>query len=218
MGYKAEHTVDLDTQALVALQVCGGDDGDTGSLLWSLVQADRSLKEVGVDKDTRLSEVVADRGYHSNHTMKMLKRARIHSYVAEPDRGRRNWKKDASAKEAVYANRRRIRGERGKRLQRLRAEYVERSFAHAYETGGLRRTQVRGHLNIYKRLCIHAGAFNLGLVMRKLIGKGTPRGFHGLASALATFFDRLNDTFVRIAGYGRFLSYSFRVVSMSGNA
>lgn len=100
------------------------------------------------------------------------KASEIRSYVAEPDRGRRNWKKDAPAREAVYANRRRIRGDRGKRLQRLRAEHVERSFAHTYETGGMRRTHLRGHTNIYKRLCIHGGAFNLRLVMRKPHRKG----------------------------------------------
>ena len=210
MAHKAEHTVDLDTQALVALQVCGADEGDTASLLWSLVQADRSLKEVGVDEQIRLSEVVADRGYHSNATMKMLRTAEIRSYVAEPDRGRRNWKKDAPAKEAVYANRRRIRGDRGKRLQRLRAEHVERSFAHTYETGGMRRTHLRGHTNIYKRLCIHGGAFNLGLVMRKLTGKGTPKGLYGLASVFSTFADRANALLGRIFGYLRLLSCPFR--------
>ena len=149
LAHKAEHTVDLDTQALVAVQVCGADAGDTESLSRSLAQADRNLQEV--DEKTALSEVVADKGYHSNHTMKTLKEAQIRSYVSEPDRGRRNWKKDAPAKAAVYANRRRIRGARGKRLQRRRAEYAERSFAHTYETGGMRRTHLRGHTNIYKR-------------------------------------------------------------------
>ncbi len=162
LAHKAEHTVDVDTQALVAIQVGGADAGDPESLTGSLAQADRTLQEVGqVDEKTALGEVVADKGYHSNQTMKTLKDAQIRSYVSEPDRGRRNWKKDAAAKVAVYANRRRIRGERGKRLQRRRAEYAERSFAHTYETGGMRRTHLRGHSNIYKRLCIHGGAFNL---------------------------------------------------------
>ena len=158
LAHKAEHTVDADTQALVAVQVCGADAGDTESLNESLAQAGGNLKQVPVDEQTALGEVVADKGYHSNGTMKTLKEAKIRSYVSEPDRGRRNWKNDAPAKAAVYANRRRIRGERGKRLQKRRAKYAERSFAHAYETGGLRRTHLRGHTNIYKRLCIHGGA------------------------------------------------------------
>src|SRR3989475_11773548 len=62
---------------------------------------------------------------------------------------------------------------------RRRGEYVERSFAHMYDTGGLRRTHLRGHHNILKRLLVHAGAFNLGLHMRKAFGRGTPRGLQG---------------------------------------
>ena len=155
-------------------------------------QADRNLQAVGdIDDKTALGEVVADKGYHSNHTMKTLKAAKIRSYVSEPDRGRRNWKKDAAAKAAVYANRRRIRGVRGRALQRQRAEVAERSFAHTYQTGGMRRTHLRGHTNIYKRLCIHGGAFNLGLVMRQITGKGTPRALHGLLSAFGAFVHSL---------------------------
>ena len=215
LAHKAEHTVDLDTQALVAVQVCGADTGDTESLSGSLAQADRNLQEVGqVDEQTALREVVADKGYHSNDTMKTLKAAHVRSYVSEPDRGRRNWKKDAPAQAAVYANRRRIRGARGKRLQRRRAEVAERSFAHTYETGGMRRTHVRGHTNIFKRLCIHGGAFNLGLLMRKLIGRGTPRGFHGRLSGLRALARRINGMFSRRPGYLPFLSYPFRAVSM----
>ena len=80
----------------------------------------------------------------------------------------------------MYQNRRRIQGERGKNLLRQRGERVERSFAHLYETGGMRRTHLRRHGNILKRLLIHAAAFNLGLVMRKIGGCGTPRGMEKL--------------------------------------
>ena len=100
----------------------------------------------------------------------------LRSYVAEPDRGRRDWSQEPEAQTPVYANRRRIRGARGRRLMRLRGERIERSFAHLYDTGGMRRTHLRGHTNILKRLLLHAGGFNLGLVMRHLIGRGTPRG------------------------------------------
>ncbi len=79
----------------------------------------------------------------------------------------------------MYGNRRRIRGERGKRLLRQRGEKLERSFAHLYETGGMRRVHLRRHPNILKRLLVHVAAFNLGLVMRRLLGRGTPRGLQG---------------------------------------
>src|SRR2546430_2001464 len=74
-------------------------------------------------------------------------------------------------------------GERGKRLLRQRGEKLERSFAHLYETGGMRRVHLRRHPNILKRLLVHVAAFNLGLVMRKLLGRGTPRGLQGYEAA-----------------------------------
>ena len=106
------------------------------------------------------------------------------SYLSEPDRGRRKWKGKAEAQAAVYANRRRIYGTRGQSLQRLRAEGAERSFPHTYETGGLRRLHLRGRSNIQKRLLIHAAGFNLGLVLRQLLGAGTSRAFAARIRAL----------------------------------
>jgi transposase len=115
-----------------------------------------------------------------------LDAVRIRSYIAEPDRGPRDWSEAPEAQAPVYGNRRRIRGRRGRRLLRQRGERIERSFAHLYDTGGMRRTHLRGHTNILKRLLIHAGGFNLGLVMRHLIGVGTPRGLQGrLAATIA---------------------------------
>jgi len=114
----------------------------------------------------------------------------IRSYVSEPDRERRDWSKAPEAQAPVYGNRRRIRGPRGGHLMRQRSERVERSFAHVYDTGGVRRTHLRGHTNVLKRLLIHAGGFNLGLVMRQLIGAGTPRGLQArVGAALATLFE-----------------------------
>ena len=100
----------------------------------------------------------------------------LRSYIAEPARGRRDWSKEPEAQAPVYGNRRRIRGARGRRLMRRRGETVERSFAHVYDTGGMRRTHLRGHTNILKRILIHVSGFNLGLIMRQVIGVGTPRG------------------------------------------
>ena len=124
-------------------------------------------------------EIIADKGYHSNRIMIELAARGVRSYVAEPARGRRNWSKAPEAQAPVYGNRRRIRGARGRRLMCQRGERIERSFAHVYDTGGMRRTHLRGHTNILKRLLIHAGGFNLGLIMRQLIGLGTPRGLQG---------------------------------------
>ena len=108
----------------------------------------------------------------------------VRSYIAEPDRGRRDWSEAPDAQRRVYANRRRIRGTRGRRLMRRRGEYVERTFAHTYDTGGMRRTHLRGHQNILKRLIVHAAGFNLGLLMRSLVGVGKPRRLQGAAAAV----------------------------------
>jgi transposase len=121
------------------------------------------------------AEIVTDKGYHSNQSCQDLQELGMRTYLSEPERGRRHWAGQAEAQKAVYANRRRVRGERGKRLQRRRGEYVERSNAHMYETGGMRRTHLRGHENILKRLIIHAAGFNLGLLLRSIIGIGKPR-------------------------------------------
>ena len=131
-----------------------------------------------------IDEVVADKGYHSNQVLVDLAALDLRTYIAEPDRGRRNWKNKAAARDAVHANRRRIRGARGLALLRKRSEFLERPNAHLYETGGLRRTHLRGHANILKRLFVHAGGFNLGLFMRTLFGVGTPRGLQGRLAAI----------------------------------
>ncbi len=137
-----------------------------------------------------IAEVVADKGYHSNETMVGFAAIGVRSYVSEPDRGRRHWKGQAAARDAVYANRRRIRGARGKRLLRQRGELLERPNAHLYETGRMRRVHLRGHPNILKRLLVQVCGVNLGLLMRHLTGVGTPRSLQGRAAALSGRADR----------------------------
>ena len=184
LAHKAEHAVDLDSSALVAVTLQGADVGDTTSLIDTAIAAAEQIEAAHAASSARgeLTEIVADRGYHSNQTLVDLAAVGVRSYIAEPDRGRRDWSNTPEAQRPVYANRRRVRGARGKRLLRCRCQYVERSFAHMYETGGLRRTHLRGHQNILKRLLVHAGAFNLGILMRKMFGHGTPRGLQGRRS------------------------------------
>jgi transposase len=181
MAHKAEHAVDLETGAIVAVTVQGADEGDTTTIVETMIAAADQIEDAqaDVDEPQTLEEIIADKGYHSNETMVDLHTVGLRSYVAEPDRGQRDWSEEPEAQAPVYRNRRRIRGPRGRRLMRQRGERIERSFAHLYDTGGMRRTHLRGHENILKRLLIHAGGFNLGLVMRQLIGFGTPRGLQG---------------------------------------
>ncbi len=203
LAHKAEHAVDMETGAIVGVTVQGADQGDTTTIAETVTAAAEDLEAVAAVTDGRttvIDEVVADKGYHSNQVLVDLAALDLRTYIAEPDRGRRNWKKKPAARAAVYANRRRIRRTRGLALLRQRSEYLERPNAHLYETGGLRRTHLRGHTNILKRLLVHVGGFNLGLLMRTLIGVGTPRSLQGHLAAVLTFVIALCT---RVAGHWR---------------
>jgi transposase len=186
LAHKAEHAVDMETGAIVAVTIQPADRGDTTSFETTLEEAMGALSDVAEDEEAAamlseqvLSEVVADKGYHSNAVLSAREEIGIRTYISEPKRGRRNWQGKAEEKDAVYANRRRIKGNRGKELLRRRGEFVERSFAHCYETGAMRRTYLRGHSNILKRVLLHTSGFNLGLVMRHRFGIGKPRALQG---------------------------------------
>lgn len=203
LAHKAEHAVDLGENAhgvILAVNVCDAVVGDTKTLTDTVNQASENLADIKEDQrvsdkisEQWASEVVTDKGYHSNATLTDLDQMNLRTYISEPERGRRNWKaigsaneedaaKAIAAREATYANRRRIRGKRGKALLRRRGEFIERSFAHAYETGAMRRLHLRHRDNIAKRVLIHVAGFNLGLMMRVRYGLLKPRRLSDAAS------------------------------------
>lgn len=199
LAHKAEHAIDLETGAIVGVTVQGADQGDTTTIAETVTAAAEELEAVATATDEHtavIEELVADKGYHSNQVLVDLAALDLRTYIAEPDRGRRTWRKKAAARDVVYANRRRIRGTRGLALQRHRSERLERPNAHLYETGGMRRTHLRGHANILKRLVVHIGGFNLGLLMRTLIGVGTPRGLQDRLTAAVAIIVALNNHLV----------------------
>ena len=216
MAHKVEHAVDMETGAVVGVTVQGADQGDTATLVETLVTAAEQVEAV-LPEGSGVEEVVADKGYHSNETLVDLAAVGVRSHIAEPERGRRNWKGREEARDAVYGNRRRIRSERGRRLQRRRGELVERPFAHLYETGGMREVYLRGHPNILKRLLVHVAGLNLGLLLRQVIGVGTPRGLQGRAAAgvwaLIGLFVGLRSGLERLLT--RFRSDSARIATLS---
>src|SRR5208283_3087167 len=188
LAHKAEHAVDLDTGAVVAVTLQAADLGDTATLDQTLSEAGMAVAElVSREVEQRpedtpkvnvegIEEVVADKGYHSGAVLERVKSYEVRTYIPEKKQaGQRHWEGKTEEQQAVYQNRRRVRGGYGKSLLRRRGELVERSFAHCYETGGMRRTHLRGHENILKRQLIHVGAFNLSLILRQLLGAGTPR-------------------------------------------
>jgi len=192
MAYKGEHALDLETEFVLAATVQHANTGDPDSMPTSVIAAQVNLLRAG--HADGLEELVADKGYHKAQTLSQCRDWGLRTYVAEPKQthGRRWTDKPDGYRDAVYGNRRRIRGRRGKQLQRWRSERVERSFAHVCETGGARRTWLRGLEDVSKRYVIQAAAHNLGLLMRKLFGVGKPRCLQGglgsvLASLLAHF-------------------------------
>ena len=187
LAHKAEHAVDMDTGAIVGVTVQGADQGDTTTITDTLTAAAEELEAVAAVTDGHtavIDDAMMDKGYHRNQMLVDLAALDVRTYIAEPDRGRRVWTGKRDARDAVYANRRRIHDARGLALLRQRSVQLERPNAHLYETGGMRRTHLRGHANILKRLYIHVGGYDLGLLMRARIGIGTPRGLQGRMAAV----------------------------------
>ena len=180
LAHKAEHAVDLETGAVVALTIQPADRGDTQSLEITVSEALENL-EAATGKAETFCELVADRGYHSGAVLEQAQEWEVRTYIAEPKRPRRRWQGRRDLQKSTYSNRRRIRGAHGRQLSRWRTERLERTMAHAYETGGLRRVHLRGHDNVLKRALVHLAGLNLGLVMRQSLRFGTPRGLQGRA-------------------------------------
>jgi len=188
LAHKAEHAVDLQTGAVLAVTLQEADQGDTTTIVETLAQAGENVAELIAQEAEKapdqkpqvhvngIEEVVADKGYHSGAVLAEMQRAEVRTYIPEKkQRGQRDWEGKQEQQRAVYANRRRVNRAYGQRLLRKRGALIERSFAHGYDTGGMRRTHLRGHPNILKRQLIHIGAFNLSLIFRSLLGAGTPR-------------------------------------------
>jgi len=187
LAHKAEHAVDMETGAVIAVTLQAADQGDTTTIHRTLAETAENVAQL-IEREAKkapdeepqvsldpLAELVTDKGYHSNDTILAVQEAQARSYIPEPKREGRKWTGKAAEQKAVYANRRRVKGSYGKRLLQRRGELIERSFAHCYETGGMRRVYLRGRENVLKRQLIHVGAFNLSLIFRQKLGAGTPR-------------------------------------------
>jgi transposase len=206
LAYKAEHAVDLETGAVVALTVQPGDRGDTSSMRTTLADAGETVAEmagqtagaeaagaVAQVNGAGVERVVADKGYHSKQALRDLAGVGVRTMIAEPERKRQKWAGEGAAQAAVYANRRRLETKIAKALMRKRGELIERSFAHLYDTGGMRRVHLRRKDNIAKRVLLHAAAFNLSLILRHMLGVGTARQAADLLTALCFAILRLTQ-------------------------
>jgi transposase len=186
LAYKAEHAVDLDSGLILAAGIHPADTGDTATLVDSVLRVQVNLVRAGLEVE--VEEVVADKGYHKAEVLAECAEWGCRTYIPEPERKKRTWTdKPESWRVATAANRRRVKGERSKRLQKERSELVERSFAHVCETGGGRRSWLRGRVNVSKRYLMQVAAHNLGVVMRSLFGVGKPRVLQGAGGAVFAF-------------------------------
>ncbi|MGB0716809.1 MAG: transposase [Phycisphaerae bacterium] len=175
MAYKTEHAIDLQSDLILAAAVYKADEGDTSTFRDTLIRAQAHAMQAG--STAAIKDAVADKGYHSNEILAWCEEHGVRTYIPEREsRWQRKWSaKSVAQKHAVYGNRRRVKGERGKRLGRLRSEYVERSFAHVCETGGARRTWLHGLNKTAKRYLMYAAGKNLGVIMRALFNIGKPK-------------------------------------------
>ena len=201
LAHKAEHAVDMDTGAVVAVTLQEAHLGDTTTVKETLAEAGTRVAEL-IEREAAaqppekprvnlggIEEVVADKGYHSGPTLQQMQAAGVRTYIPEKKQaGKRHWVGKDDEQRLVYANRQRLQRSKGRRLLRKRGELIERTFAHCYDTGGMRRTHLRKHNNILKRLLIHVAGANLGLLLRNRYGIGTPRGLQGLSLTLDLFF------------------------------
>jgi IS5 family transposase len=199
LKYKAENAVDLDSEVIVAAEIHHGDVGDTKTIEDTVNAAQTNLDEAGTKCE--IEEVVADKGYHSEQTLDDLQNeSGYRTYIPEQERkDRRSWKGKSKRREASYRrNRRNTRGARGRRLQRQRSERVERTFAHLCDTGGSRRTWLRGLAKVRKRYLSAAMAFNLGRIMRSLFGAGKPRHAQVLAEGVCLLYFAIKPRVCRL--------------------
>ena len=205
-AYKAEHAVDLESNLLVTAQIYGADQADVDTIGETVRAANEQLAAAGSEQTVH--EVVGDKGYHKAQTLVELEQELgVRTYIPDsaPEQ-RRVWvDKPEGFQGAVYQNRRRCRGKRGRRLGRKRSEYVERSFAHTCETGGGRRTWLRGQVNVAKRYWVQGAGHNLSLLMRLIYGVGTPRGLQGAYRLLTTLLAWLHRKLRSFTGFARSL-------------
>jgi transposase len=181
LGYKAEHVVDLETEAVLAATIYPGDASDGETFVDSISRSQENVARA--ESEGFAEEVVADKGYHKASELAEVQAFGIRTYIPERnERPKRRWRdKPREWREAFFSNRRRLRRAKGRRLQRLRSERLERTFAHVCGTGGARRTWLRGVDNVQKRYLVTVAARNLGLLMRVLFGVGSPRSLQGIS-------------------------------------
>jgi transposase len=211
MVYKPEHTVDADTGAVVDVDVRPGDEHDTANLATRVLEAEVRMNiALGDDPHTsRVDTIIADKGYFHPTELTTLRESGVRTVVSDRVARRRMDRLSPAEQRTVRAARRAVKSASGKALLRRRGETVERSFEHVLDCGGARGTTLRGRGNIRKRYLIQAACANLSLLLRTLIGIGTPK--QAWAACAARLHAVLADRAVRWVPLLRRRAHSTRV-------
>jgi len=190
LAYKAEHAVDVVSEAIVATTVTFADKSDAQSAPVTLSLAEANLVLAG--SEAQIQEAVMDKGYHDNQLLVDLAQRGVRTYIPERRQKTRRWTdKPVEQEQAFRANRRRVRRNKGRQLNRWRSERCERTFAHVCETGGGRRAWLRGQTNVSKLHTLKCAAYNLGLLLRKVWGLCKPRNAEAAGAALFLVFSTI---------------------------
>ena len=185
MVYKPEHISDLESGVIVRAEVRPGDAGDTTGLGERMVDACEVLSRVCEDPKQRRTgrSVTADEGYFNVEEVALLQAERLRTIIGDPHAPKRNRDRQcAETRATLNKAKRAVTSKSGKALLRKRGEYIERSFCHVLDHGGLRRATLRGCENLSKRLVGAVIAFNLSVLMRHLYGVGTAKQWEARVS------------------------------------
>ncbi len=186
MIYKPEHIVDLDTGAILDVDIRPGDEHDTDELAEHVMSMEGRLNTaLGDPPNTGTIETLTgDKGYYKVGELTTLRHYGIRTVISDPIRNRCIERLAPDERAAVHATKRSARATYGKGLLRRRGEFLVRSFEHVLDCGGARRMTLRGTANIKKRYLIQAACANVSLLMRRVFGVGTPK--QALAAATET--------------------------------
>jgi len=201
MIYKPEHVVDMDTGAMIDARILPGDTADTTEVASRIADAEaRAIASMPID-DLPIETATADKGYHAAEEIARIENGGMAANIPDRITNRNLEKLSKGTREALKRCARRVKSVMGKDLLRKRGMHIERSFAHILDSGGMRRTTLRGTENIQKRYSIAALGYNLSLLMLTFFGVGTPK-----QHAAGTGKRFLDACIHAIFGFTRFLA------------
>jgi transposase len=186
MIYKPEHVVDLETGAIVDVDLKPGDEADADDLTDRVRQVEENLNAALGEprRVARIKTVVGDMGYCAVDALVELQAAGVRTAIPDPVSHRRVDKLPPEQRDALAAAKRTCRSASGRWLMQHRGEFAERSFVHVLDYGGARRTTLRGRENILKRYLVQASCLNLSILLRKTLGIGTLKQAWAASAAL----------------------------------